>query len=551
MPLACNPPFSEPRNSSSARYFCCLPTTSGLTSPQNDHHADISSSRSSSYNKGDTESPSSTPTTPTLGPAKDFELKRTASGHSIPAFAQTSTISAEAEGVLSASPKSASLSLGEATQKPAVKSSEGIPSEELPTPPQTPGHSSEAATTTEVDEPQVEEPETLEEETPVEPEVPQVKKISYLEDADLDIKIQEADGLDAIYAVRSSALENSSAVWKQTISSQPSLDLTSDPATGLDVIFSIAHYQFQNLPTQVDGTQLHDIALVAEKYQTLHLLLPFLKGWLASLTSPIADAEKSLITGWILGQAHWFSQGISQSANSASVTADGTLLDSEGHPWADKPISAEVVELIAATRAAAIQRIVKAVSDPMAKLLNPELYPDEEIRYCHASEEDAAIREECEQLLMGSAIMGLTKAKLWPAPEVSRVRASPAELARTYKDIRMRRYQAPGLRFQEGVTDVHAGCGFGHHDEIESILNEPVTLPAAVVEELQSRAKKAGVSNSAVSEGFFDNLVVEAPGPVDGEEVVAAAEIEEPASAETVVADEVSKEENCKSHLFS
>lgn len=448
--------------------------------------------------------------------------------------------------------------MGEATHKPGVQSSEEIPSEALPTPPQTPGHSSAAATADEteesvadlpeVEEAQVEEPQG--EETPVEPELPSVKKVAYHEDTDLSVEVQEADGVDAIYAVRSSALKNSSAIWNLAISSQSTLDLTSDPAAGLDVIFSIAHYQFQNVPAQVDGTQLHDIALVAEKYQTLHLLLPFLKTWLSSLSSPVVDAEKSLVTGWILGQAAWFSQGITQAANTASVTPDGTLLDSTGRPWADKPVSADVIALLTATRAAAIARIVRAVSDPMTKLLNPEQFPDEDIRYCHAAEEDAAIREECEQLLMGSAIMGLTKAKLWPAPEVSRIRASPVELARAYKDIRMRRYQAPGLRFQEGVTDVHAGCGFGHHSAIESILKEPVTLPDAIVQDLQARAKKAGVYSGDVVEGFFDNVVVGEPAPVDGEEAVASADIAEPSSTETVVEGEVAKE-NCKSEALS
>lgn len=448
----------------------------------------------------------STPTTPTLSATKDFELKRTASGRSIPALAQTSAT--EAEGVLSASPKSASHSLGEATQKPSDKS-EAIPSEDLPTPPQTPGHSSvEAGTSGEAGEQEEAAVET--EEAPQEPEEPAVKKVSYHDDADLHIKVRESDGVDAIYSVRACVLESASPVFKQTFSEPPTspLDLIADPAPGLDIFFSIAHYKFQTLPQTISEAQLHDIALVAEKYQTLHLLPPFIKGWLASAGTPTAnddDADKLLVTAWILGHAQWFSTALAHSAHTASLAADGTtLLDAQGQPWSEKPVSADVVALIAAIRTAAIERIITAVSTPMHRLLNPERYPDEDTRYCLAGDEvDEAVREECEQLQLGSAIMGLTKARLWPAPEAVRIRASPVELARAYREVRMRRYQTPGLRFQEGdVKDVHAQCGLGHHGVIEAVLSEPAVPSAGMVEELAVRAKQVGIYSDAIFAGF-------------------------------------------------
>ncbi|KAJ4385457.1 hypothetical protein N0V93_009885 [Gnomoniopsis smithogilvyi] len=490
-------------------------------------------SKSSSSTKGEAESPVSSPTTPTLSATKDYELKRSASGRSIPALAQTSTITAEAEAVLSASPKSASSSLGEATQKASDKNTEAIPSEGLPTPPQTPGHSSvEAAPAA---------GETQAEEAPEEPEVPVVKKVSYHDDADLQVAVRESDGVDAIYSVRASVLESASTVWKQTLSSQPSttLDLVADPAPGLDAIFSIAHYKFQTLPQQVSEAELHDIALVAEKYQTLHLLPPFIKGWLASVGTPAADADKLLVTAWSLGHAQWFSTALAHAAHAASLAADGTtLLDSEGKPWSAQPVSPAVVELLAATRAAAVERIIHAVSTPMHRLLNPERYPDEDTRYCVAGEDvDEAVREECEQLQLGSAIMGLTKARLWPAPEPARIRAAPLDLARAYREVRMRRYQTPGLRFQEGdVKDVHAQCGLGHHGQIEAVLREQAVPSAGLFEDLAARAKLAGVYSEAIFAGFESVVGGEAATPAaapaaDAETTVEAAE-EQPAETE-------------------
>lgn len=451
-------------------------------------------------------------------------------------------ITAEAEGVLSASPKSASHSLGEAAQKPSDKTPETTTSEDLPTPPQTPGHSSvEAATTEEAGEQAEVAPpagETQAEEVPQEPEVPAVKKVSYHDDADLQVAVRESDGVDAIYAVRASVLESASTVWKQNLSSQPStttLDLVADPAPGLDVIFSIAHYKFQTLPQTISEAELHDIALVADKYQTLHLLPPFIKSWLASVGTPTAvaddSADKLLVTAWILGHAQWFSTALAHAAHTASLATDGTtLLDANGQPWSAQPVSPAVVDLIAATRAAAVERIIHAVSTPMHRLLNPERYPDENTRYCLAGEDvDEAVREECEQLQLGSAIMGLTKARLWPAPEPARIRASPVDLARAYREVRMRRYQTPGLRFQEGdVKDVHAQCGLGHHGEIEAVLSEAAVPSAGLVEDLAVRAKKAGVYSEAIFAGF-ESVVGGEAAPAAEEETIAQTDEEQPA----------------------
>lgn len=335
------------------------------------------------------------------------------------------------------------------------------------------------------------------------------KTILYHEDADFHIRVQETDGTNAIYSVRSSTLDSISYVWKEELASHASKTYqSSDPAYGLDVIFSIAHYKFHDVPRIPSIGNLYDVALVAEKFQTIHLLVPFIKGWIAGLPSQITDPgaavdeDKTLVTGWLLGQADWFSKILSNCAYNAHIGDDGKLLDSEGKPWGEQLVSDDVVEIIAATRLAAIENIIKAVSEPVQKLLNPQYYPEEEIRYCHAPEDDAA-REDCEQLQLGSAIMGLTKAKLWPPPEPTRVSVSPVQLANAYGDVRIRRHQEPGLRFREGEgDDKHARCGFGHREEIESILATPAQLSTSVVKDLHVRAKRSG----AFSEELFEDL---------------------------------------------
>ncbi|KAG6359679.1 hypothetical protein INS49_013202 [Diaporthe citri] len=459
--------------------------------------------------KGDT---TSSPTTPPLEPV----LKKTNSSRSIPAATQTSEVTAEAERPLGSSPpRPHTAASTEALQRLATggdKSSEG-----LPTPPDTPGPSTTATATLEdvqdtsndVSAPDSTVPTSIDE--PRESSLPEPQKtVLYHEEADLQVRVQETDGTNAIYSVRSSTLESASRVWKEKLASQTTKTYQSaEPAYGLDVIFSIAHYKFHDVPRIPSIGNLYDVALVAEKFQTIHLLVPFIKGWIAGLPSQITvpgaatDEDKTLVTGWLLGQAEWFSKILSNCAYNAHIGPDGQLLDSEGKPWGDQPVSDDVVEILAATRLAAIENIIKAVSEPVQKLLNPQYYPEEDIRYCHAPEDDAA-REDCEQLQLGSAIMGLTKAKLWPPPEPTRINVSPVQLANAYGDVRIRRHQEPGLRFKEGesVGDSHVKCGFGHREEIESILATPAQLSTSVVKELHVRAKRSG----AFSEELFEDL---------------------------------------------
>lgn len=480
----------------------------------------------SSTSKGENEI---TNTSDHVTPNPGQDLKRSGSGRSDTAIAQTSPITAEAERPSSSSPpRPHTSSSTEALQKltsgskstPEDSKSPGEPvtnSEDLPTPPHTPGPSTTAAARTAVteDTDPVSTNPTSVDESPGPALFDADKVVAYHEDADLYIRVQEANGSSAVYAVRSTILESVSRVWKQTLSLRTSNTLeVSDHAFGLDVIFSIAHYKFHEIPVQPTVGELYEIALVADKFQVTHLLVPFMKEWVASLNRHVLmagarnDEEKTLVLAWLLGEARWFSRVVSKCSNKAQLGPDGQLLDSEGRLWSDQPVSSEVLDIIAATRLAAIDSTIKAVSTPVHKLLNPQWYPGEEIKYCYAPEGDPG-REECEQLQLGSAIMGLSKAKLWPPPEPSRIKISPIELAKAYGDVRTRRYQVSGVRFKDGdsVDDAHAKCGFGHREAIEKVLSTPAQLTPRVINQLQVRAKKSGAFGDELFEELGDFVV--------------------------------------------
>jgi hypothetical protein len=57
------------------------------------------------------------------------------------------------------------------------------------------------------------------------------------------------------------------------------LDDFDDHTYGLDIVFSIIHYKFHEIPDRPDIDQLHSIAKVTEKYDCAHLLIPYMEKW--------------------------------------------------------------------------------------------------------------------------------------------------------------------------------------------------------------------------------------------------------------------------------
>ncbi|GJC80539.1 hypothetical protein ColLi_03377 [Colletotrichum liriopes] len=369
---------------------------------------------------------------------------------------------------------------------------------------------------------------------PPRPATPEAdKKVSYHEDADLHVKVRESNGAVVVYSVRSAALVSASRVWKDLLAKNNAtvieLQSAADTANGLDVLFSIVHFKFHELPTMPNVGDLYDVALASDKYDATHLLVPFMKDWVVALNRHVLmagarnDEDKTLVLSWVFGEARWFSRVLAKAAYKSRVGADGTLLDSKGRPWKEQPVSDEVISMLTTTRAEAVEKIIKAVSNPVHRLLNPSCYPGEEIRYCHAGTDDGTA-EDCEQLLLGSAIMGLTKSKLWPPPEPAKIKVSAIDLARAYSEVRIRRYQTPGLRFRDSmpegapVEDPHAKCGFGHREILEKILNTPAKMASSVVGQLITRAKKSG----AFGEELFADLkeyVQDGGAAVEGEDL--------------------------------
>ena len=177
-----------------------------------------------------------------------------------------------------------------------------------------------------------------------------VKTTSYHIDADLAVKVQDSHGLQ-VFKVHSALIAAASLVWRQKIYggeyARPktgdwviSMCDADENAAGLDVIFSLVHYKFHEIPARPGMSLLHSIAQVANKYTCVHLLVPYTAKWIEGMdwqmimTNQIGENyEKALFITWVFGEPCWFYHIISHVAYRAILDANcGNLLSGGGVP---------------------------------------------------------------------------------------------------------------------------------------------------------------------------------------------------------------------------
>lgn len=110
-------------------------------------------------------------------------------------------------------------------------------------------------------------------------------------DADLYLKVLDKTGSPVLLKVYSALLAGASKEWNTIIyksafrRSQHGKDgkwiieVFDDDAYGLDVILSIAHYKFHNVPQRPNVNELYGLARMIQKYDCSQLVVPFMEAW--------------------------------------------------------------------------------------------------------------------------------------------------------------------------------------------------------------------------------------------------------------------------------
>lgn len=137
------------------------------------------------------------------------------------------------------------------------------------------------------------------------------KMVSYHCNADTYIRIRKSASFAlhykvcfALVAAGVPALSDRFTTMKRTVSSTGKVvfDLPEfgDDSDGLDIILSIVHYKFHEIPGRPDVDLLNSIAKVVEKFDCLHLLVPYMEKWcvLCCVSLQVCREADNAQDGW-------------------------------------------------------------------------------------------------------------------------------------------------------------------------------------------------------------------------------------------------------------
>ncbi|KAK0644174.1 hypothetical protein B0T16DRAFT_392570 [Cercophora newfieldiana] len=338
-----------------------------------------------------------------------------------------------------------------------------------------------------------------------------IKAVSYHIDADLYVKVKQS-GKTMIYKVYSPLIAAASPVWRKMIygggcprppSGNWMTEMTApeDDAYGLDVVFSIIHYKFHEMPERPDIDQLYAIARVAETYGCPHVLVPFMEKWITGLEWHITakknnDDDKTLYLTWVFGVGRWFARVVSRVAIKATIDVDGTLLDARGQPWKAQGLPKGILDVIAHARLKALKTIIDSINGPLEALMGS---PWDIFEFCRSKDAPDHTKEQCQLQQLGSLLKGLKTSGLTPLPEAEEYKGSAQNLAAKVKAIKVAHFKLPNVQPHQ---DTHGSCGIQHSQAIDGALSKTVQLTGYFVQELKDRAKRCGAFNG----GLFHEL---------------------------------------------
>ncbi|KAK3906075.1 hypothetical protein C8A05DRAFT_12173 [Staphylotrichum tortipilum] len=343
------------------------------------------------------------------------------------------------------------------------------------------------------------------------------RTISYHQNADLCLRIRDKAGnthnlkvCAALLAGALPTLGDLSACVDVASSGERVLDLDGfqNNHQGLDIILSIIHYKFHEIPARPEIDQLYSIAQIVEKYDCAHLVLPYMEKWAAGVNWHITmekeiDDDKTLLLAWVFGESH-FVRMLSRVAHKATLDDEGVLLDTRGQPWKDHGLPPAILELIAKTRFDCLAKVVQAVNGPLQELMGSSKNTS---KFCRTKDTNGDLKQACEYQQLGSLVSGLSAADLLPFPTAAEYRGSVVALAAKVWAIKINRFKLPGT---PPHLDAHNTCGINHKEAVESAMKEDVRLISAIIEELNVRGLKSG----AFVPNFFKDCENEAKTPL-------------------------------------
>jgi len=131
-------------------------------------------------------------------------------------------------------------------------------------------------------------------------EMPAPSVILFDPEGDLRLRVGAKAFLDSSspceYRVCSAALRRTSTVWKSMLfgpwtETKPAqgdwiVELPEDKPWPTEILLAIIHGSFETVPRNPSLSGLHDILVVADKYDLIHVIRPWVDSWLVVITNP-------------------------------------------------------------------------------------------------------------------------------------------------------------------------------------------------------------------------------------------------------------------------
>ncbi|KAI1741510.1 hypothetical protein F4680DRAFT_464532 [Xylaria scruposa] len=330
----------------------------------------------------------------------------------------------------------------------------------------------------------------------------EISATSFHRDADLEVVIPKSNGEHTIYSVCASALACASPTWRTMLyrhaefarvnnkqDQSRTMKLTGDPEA-IGVLFRIIHYDFKHVPKEPTLDQMFELAKSACQYKCTHILYPWARQWVASLTNFVAEVDcyvechKALYVAWTFGELKLYRETVDALIVSAKIDGNGKIVNIAGKPLEDMLMPHDLLEVIIETRASTVAKILDAVKAPIEVLSSGE--QNQHDTYCKVGKDSQA----CEIMMLGSAIPALTKAGLFPVPEPEKFTGSIETLKNSLDSVKTIPYI--GKEWMPHMS--HEGCNLGFRESITTCLKEMmVPLGAGIMGWLSDQADTCGI----------------------------------------------------------
>lgn len=171
-------------------------------------------------------------------------------------------------------------------------------------------------------------------------EEPRDSHITLDPSGDLFLLVDEGEN-QVIFRVSTKAMCLASTVWramldpsgpfKEARPGNDSVRFPEDDAQALQIVLYIAHLQFHSIPATLDFTQLLNLAIICDKYDTARLIVPWFHKWETSFRNSALELghECSLLIAWVFRDLDTFKCVADTLVRTTRVNSQGKCLASQ------------------------------------------------------------------------------------------------------------------------------------------------------------------------------------------------------------------------------